>query len=116
MSADTPYEDPYAVLGMARNATSDEIKSAYFAQVRQHPPERDPDTFKRIRAAYDQLKAPDKRLEADMRLLEDLPPIAMPSLPQLDLSIHAEDVLTLAKARTDLVRRDFSADFRDVHL
>ncbi|MCA1598800.1 MAG: J domain-containing protein [Chloroflexi bacterium] len=47
----TPYADPYAVLGLERTATADEIKRAYFALVRAHPPEREPDAFKRVRAA-----------------------------------------------------------------
>jgi curved DNA-binding protein CbpA len=114
--AGTPYEDPYAVLDLARTATPDEIKQAYFAQVRLHPPERDAERFKRIRASYDKLKSPDKRLEADMQLLEDLPALTALPAPELDLSIAAEDVLTVAKAGTDLTRRDFSADFRDVRL
>ena len=93
------YENPYAVLGLNRTATLDEIKLAYFLQVRQHPPEREPEAFKRIRAAYDQLKTPEKRVEADMRVLEDLPPTKAVRLPELDLTIHENrymDVLTEA--------------------
>ena len=115
-SAGTPYEDPYAVLDVARTATPDEIKQAYFAQVRLHPPERDAEQFKRIRASYDKLKSPDKRLEADMQLLEDLPALPTLPAPELDLSIAVEDVLVVAKAGTDLARHNFSADFRDVRL
>jgi curved DNA-binding protein CbpA len=109
-------ESPYAVLGLSRAATADEIKQAYFAQVRQHPPEREPEAFKRIRAAYDQLKTPEKRIEADMRLLEDLPPAKIVRLPELDLTIHAEDILSLLKTDTDLTRANFRQDFREVHL
>jgi curved DNA-binding protein CbpA len=68
------YENPRAALGLNRAATPDEIKQAYFLRVRQHPPEREPEAFKRIRAAHDQLKTPKKRVEADTRVLEDLPP------------------------------------------
>ena len=109
-------ENPYAVLGLNRTATLDEIKQAYFNQVRQHPPEREPDAFKRIRAAYDQLKTSEKRIEADMRVLEDLPPARAVRLPDLDLTIHAEDVLSLLKTNTDLTRTNFRADFREVRL
>jgi len=110
------YENPYAVLGLNRAATPDEIKQAYFFQVRQHPPEREPEAFKRIRAAYDQLKTPEKRVEADMRVLEDLPPTRAVRLPELDLTIHAEDLLNLLKANTDLIRTHFREDFREVRL
>jgi curved DNA-binding protein CbpA len=113
--ADT-YENPYVVLGLDRTATLDEIKQAYFLQVRQHPPEREPDAFKRIRAAYDQLKTPEKRIEADMRVLEDFPPARAVRLPDLDLTIHAEDVLSLLKTNTDLTRTNFRDDFREVRL
>ncbi len=115
-------ENPYAVLGLNRTATLDEIKQAYFNQVRQHPPEREPDAFKRIRAAYDQLKTPEKRVEADMRLLEDFAPAKAGAsaraarLPKLDLTLHAEDVLSLFKANTDLTRTNFREDFREVRL
>jgi len=44
-------ESPYAILGVERTATEAEIKRAYFARVREHPPERDPEGFKRVRAA-----------------------------------------------------------------
>ena len=65
----TPYVDPYAVLGVTRSATPAEIKQAYFALVRAHPPEREPETFKRIRAAYERLRDPERRTETDMLLL-----------------------------------------------
>ena len=110
------YENPYVVLGLTRTATLDEIKQAYFLQVRQHPPEREPDAFKRIRAAYDQLKTSEKRIQADMRVLEDLPPARAVRLPDPDLTIHAEDVLSLLKTNTDLTRTNFRADFREVRL
>jgi curved DNA-binding protein CbpA len=115
-------ENPYGVLELDRAATLDEIKQAYFTQVRQHPPEREPEAFKRIRAAYDQLKTPEKRVEADMRLLEDWPPAKAGAptraarLPELDLTLHAEDVLSLLKANTDLTRTNFREDFREVRL
>jgi curved DNA-binding protein CbpA len=110
------YENPYVVLGLNRTATLDEIKQAYFLQVRQHPPEREPDAFKRIRAAYDQLKTPEKRIEADMRMLEDFPPARAVRLPDLELTIHTEDVLSLLKTNTDLTRTNFRDDFREVRL
>ncbi|TAK31713.1 MAG: hypothetical protein EPO21_16875 [Chloroflexota bacterium] len=61
-------DDPYAVLGVSPESTPSEIRGAYFALVRAHPPERDPEGFKRIRAAYDQLRSPRKR--AELTLLE----------------------------------------------
>ena len=66
-------ENPYKVLGIDREATEAEIKQAYFALVREHPPERDPEGFKRIRAAYEKLKATGERAETDLFLIEDQP-------------------------------------------
>ena len=58
-----PQRSPYDVLGLTPQATTDEIKAAYFALVRQYSPERDAARFKEIRAAYDRLKTLATRLE-----------------------------------------------------
>ena len=113
----TPYVDPYAVLGVTRSATPTEIKQAYFALVRAHPPEREPETFKRIRAAYERLRDPERRTETDMLLLTAWPGSARQRrAPQLDLTLHAEDVLTAARALSDLERRDWREHFAKVQL
>ena len=112
-----PYVDPYAVLGLERTATAAEIRQAYFGLVRAHPPEREPETFKRIRAAYERLREPERRLEADMRLLTPWPVATRRRRqPQLDLTVHNEDVLAAARALTDLERTDWQAHFRKVQL
>ncbi len=67
----TLIEDPYKTLGVKRGATEAEIKQAYFALVREHPPERDPDGFKRIRAAYEKLRASSERAETDLFLIDE---------------------------------------------
>jgi len=64
-------ENPYKTLGVERGASEAEIKQAYFALVRQHPPERDPEGFKRIRAAYEKLRAGGERAETDLLLIEE---------------------------------------------
>jgi curved DNA-binding protein CbpA len=117
--AQTPLmDDPYAVLGIAPNASEAEVKQAYFTQVRAHPPERDPQAFKRIRAAYDRLRSPEKRLEADMLRMQSWPEPAPASVfgPEsaLDLSVAAADVIRAARAFTEMFRRDFREDCRDV--
>ncbi len=67
----TLIEDPYKTLGIKRGATEAEIKQAYFALVRKHPPERDPDGFKRIRAAYEKLRVSSERAETDLFLIDE---------------------------------------------
>jgi curved DNA-binding protein CbpA len=117
MAMATPYVDPYAVLGVTRSATPAEIKQAYFALVRAHPPEREPETFKRIRAAYERLRDPERRTETDMLVLPAWPgPARQRRAPQLDLALHAEDVLAAARALSDLERRDWREHFAKVQL
>lgn len=64
-------DNPYKVLGVERNATEAEIKQAYFALIREHPPERDPEGFKQIRAAYEKLRASGERAETDLFLIDE---------------------------------------------
>jgi curved DNA-binding protein CbpA len=94
-------ENPYKVLGIERDATEAEIKSAYFGLVREHPPERDPEGFKRIRAAYEKLRAGQERVETDLFLIEE------PSAPLELASMRRPDMepspVTLAMIKADLL-------------
>jgi len=109
--------NPYTVLGLDRGASAATIKQAYFTLVRTHPPEREPETFKRIRAAYERLRDPQARLETDMLLpLHWTPPARQRRAPTLDLTLHAEDVLEAAAALTDLARTDWHAYHHKVKL
>ena len=60
-------KDHYSTLGVAKNATQDEIKSAYRKLAKQHHPDLggDADKFKAINEAYDVLGDPNKRSEYD---------------------------------------------------
>lgn len=66
------YKDYYATLGVARNATEKEIKSAYRKLARQHHPDAnqgDPkseEKFKEISEAYEVLKDAEKRQRYDL--------------------------------------------------
>jgi len=57
--------DLYAVLEIEPEASPEEIKRAYYRQVRKHPPETDPEKFKAIRAAYETLSNPKAREQYD---------------------------------------------------
>ena len=112
-----PYTNPYEVLGVPSAAPAAAIKQAYFALVRAHPPERDPDTFKRVRAAYEQLRDPAARIEADMLLLERWPePARQRRAPKLDLAVQPGDVIAAARSLTDLQRSDWREHFGKVKL
>jgi len=109
-------DDPYAVLGLAPSAGPEEIKKAYFTQVRAHPPERDPEAFKRVRAAYESLKTPEKKLETDLLRLEPWPELELELPAPLDLGVDPVDVIYAARAYSDLARSEWSEDFREVEL
>jgi tetratricopeptide (TPR) repeat protein len=66
--------DPYQVLGVPRDASPRVVKSAYFALVREHPPETHPAEFQELRDAYELLSDPDRRaaLDASQAALADL--------------------------------------------
>lgn len=55
-------QNPFITLDVAETADDDAIKKAYLQQVREHPPERDPERFQMIRAAYERIKTRRDRL------------------------------------------------------
>jgi curved DNA-binding protein CbpA len=54
--------DAYTILGLPPGADEAAIRRRYLELVREYPPERCPDQFARIRAAYDHLRDPETRL------------------------------------------------------
>jgi curved DNA-binding protein CbpA len=110
-------ENPYTVLGLERGATGDAIRQAYFNLVRAHPPEREPEVFKRVRAAYEKLRDPEKRAEIDMLLpARWSPPARQRRARVLDLTLQKDDVLVAAESLTDLERTDWKSYHRKVSL
>jgi curved DNA-binding protein len=78
------YKDYYKIIGVARDASQDDIKRAYRQQARRHHPDvsKDPDAearFKQLGEAYEVLKDPVKRaaydrLGADWKAGQDFRP------------------------------------------
>jgi curved DNA-binding protein CbpA len=85
--------DPYRVLGLDSEADDEAIRRAYLEAVRRHPPERDPERFERIRAAYDAVRDRRRRISHALfdreqptveDVLECLPSTDPPPRPDLD--------------------------------
>ncbi len=51
-------EEMYRILGTSAAADANGLRAAYLAKIREHPPERDPEEFERIRDAYQTLSDP----------------------------------------------------------
>jgi curved DNA-binding protein CbpA len=56
--------DPYKVMGLAASAGETEIRQRYLELVREFPPDRAPERFAAIHAAYADLRDPTLRLQA----------------------------------------------------
>lgn len=110
--------DPYAVLGLTRQASLDDIKKAYFGKVREFPPERHPEMFKKIHAAYEMLRTSEAKAATDLFLPHPPGPFvgaASSKLsPTLDLNFRTSDWAVLLTAFSDLGQTDFRSDFREV--
>ena len=104
----TVAADPYRVLGIDRQAAEGEVKRAYFQLVRQFPPEREPERFQEIRAAYELLRDPDKRAQVDLFLLQPPSPLPKRRAPSYDLDVHPWDLIALM---VDAVIPPMDADF-----
>ncbi len=50
--------DSGEVLGVNQDAGEEEIRAAYVRKVKEHPPDRSPEEFERIRDAYESLRDP----------------------------------------------------------
>ena len=110
--------NPYQILEIPKDAAQEEIKNAYFRLIKKYPPEKDPEKFKTIRAAYESLKTVAKKAETDVFIFrepeqafefpEEMKPFA-------DIHIGAEDFLEiLTDLYSDLNRADFEDDYTEV--
>jgi len=53
-----PSVDPFIVLGISPDAEEAEVRARYLELVKQFPPDREPEKFREIRAAFEAAKDP----------------------------------------------------------
>ena len=67
--------DPREVLGVGQDAGEEEIRGAYVRKVKEHPPDRSPEEFERIRDAYDSLRDPRRRMRDQLLSVDPFAPL-----------------------------------------
>jgi len=51
-------DDPFAILELPQSASESDIRTKYLQLVKQHPPETDPEKFRKIHQAYQTARDP----------------------------------------------------------
>lgn len=62
MKVDIAMANPYTVLGVQPEDSDEAIRRNYLKAVRQYPPDRHPDDFRRVHEAYERIKDEERRL------------------------------------------------------
>jgi curved DNA-binding protein CbpA len=62
--------DARRILGVGPHAGEEDIRAAYLRKIKEHPPDRSPEEFERIRDAYEALRDPRRRMR-DMLMADD---------------------------------------------
>jgi curved DNA-binding protein CbpA len=58
--------NPFDILGVSQGATDEDVRRAYLALVRKHPPDIAPRKFAEINEANERIKTEKKRLEYEL--------------------------------------------------
>ncbi len=101
--------DPFSILGIAPGASEAEIRAAWRARVREHPPDSDPEGFERVRLAYETVRDP----VVFARALLDAPVPAFP--PPRTLPAAPPDVPGAARALLRWLLATCRLDVEDRH-
>ncbi len=68
--------DAREILGVAPDAGEEEIRAAYLRLVKEHPPDRSPEEFEKIRDAYETLRDPRRRMREMLLAADPEAPLA----------------------------------------
>ena len=63
--------DPYDVLGLTIDADETQIRQRYLELVRSNPPDREPERFAAVHAAYESLRDPAERIRNQLFTIDD---------------------------------------------
>lgn len=80
---------PYAVLDVPEDADDDRIKKAYLAMVRRYPPERCPEEFQKVYAAYELIRTEEDRIayrlfHCELPSAEEIAALVLPAEPAVN--------------------------------
>ena len=114
-------DEPYRILGVAPGADEAEVRAAYRAALRRHPPEGDPQGFKRLRAAYEAVRDPAAAASTALFAGPRIPGRPAPTDAELGVprvvaptpEELSRDLRTVAFAGTDFTRTSFPEDLHD---
>ena len=104
-------DDLYERLGIAPSASREEIRRAYRSLLRQHPPERAPEEFKRIREAYETLNDAHSRAEYDRAPSASLQRALQLASAAMDASEYGEAEQQLKRALVEDPSLDFARNW-----
>ncbi|OHD81482.1 MAG: hypothetical protein A3J97_00145 [Spirochaetes bacterium RIFOXYC1_FULL_54_7] len=106
---------PYELLAIQPSASPEDIRKAYLLKVREFPPERDPEGFRRIRQAYGLLKDAEARKKMDLTLFLRTSGLEAGLQQPVDLNCLCRKRITmLLCASSDVYNGDFSVRFQDI--
>lgn len=105
-------EQPHDVLGLAPDASREEINRAYRKLVRRYPPELNPERFARIHRAYELLSSLEQRMAevrreplAALAALFPAPEVRLRDAPEASEPKPADPEPLLAPLRRQLLKR-----------
>lgn len=93
-------QTPWETLGLPPGADAASVKAAYFALIRDHPPDRDPERFKEIREAYEQLRSLSRTASGSLRSIER----TAEHLPRPEVLLRAERERLDAPSVEEIIR------------
>ncbi len=94
----------YELLGISPGATSNEIKAAYHAKLREFPAHNYPEEFKAIRAAYEALRKGEKTQTEDFFKIR---PLQAELDPDVLKKVQEKAISQLEVNLDDLIRATF---------